>query len=99
MREIYEAFNTNPILKVRGIFLDTSKAISFTEERFIVDSQMRTGINRNVVKLWENVLSNDHQCAILNIEEFLWNLFIKIQLDYVSFIFAKKKQHKNFEPS
>ena len=66
VHEIYNAFDANPSLEVRGVFLDISKAFDRLWHKGLLYKLKCMGINRNFLKLVESFLSNRHQRVVLN---------------------------------
>ena len=64
--DIYNAFDANPSLEVRGVFLDISKAFNMVWHKGLLYKLKCMGINGNVLKLVESFLSNRYQRLILN---------------------------------
>ena len=66
LHDIYNAFDANPSLEVRGVFLDISKAFNIMWHKGLLYKLKWMGINGNVLKLVESLLSNRYQRVILN---------------------------------
>ena len=66
VHDIYNAFDANPSLEVRGVFLDISKAFNMVWHKGLLYKLKCMGINGNVLKLVESFLSNRYQRVILN---------------------------------
>ena len=66
LHDIYNAFDANPSLEVRGVFLDISKAFNMVWHKGLLYKLKCMGINGNVLKLVESFLSNRYQRLILN---------------------------------
>ena len=62
--EIYDVFDTNPSLELRGFFLDISKAFDRVQYRRLL--QKCICIDWNFLKLIETFLSDRYQRVILN---------------------------------
>ena len=55
---IYRAFDANPSMKVRGIFLDLSKVTDKAWHEGLLFKLKNNGINENVLQLIESFLHN-----------------------------------------
>ena len=66
VHDIYNAFDANPSLEVRGVFLDIFKAFNMVWHKGLLYKLKCMGINGNVLKLVESFLSNRYQRVILN---------------------------------
>ena len=64
--EIYEAFDCNPTLEVRSVFLDISKAFDKVWHEGLLYKLKSMGISGKLIKLLENYLSNRLQRVVLN---------------------------------
>ena len=64
--EIYRAFNCNPSLEVRGIFLDLSKAFDKVWHQGLLFKLESFGIREKLLNLLEDYLSNRFQRILLN---------------------------------
>ena len=65
VHEIYSAFDANPSLEVRGVFLDISKAFDRVWHKGLLYKLKCMGINGNLLKLVESFLSNRYQRIFL----------------------------------
>ena len=72
--EIYRAFNCNPSLEVRGIFLDLSKAFDKIWHQGRLFKLKCFGIRGKLLNLLEGYLSNRFQRVLLNGQESSWLL-------------------------
>ena len=63
--DIYNAFDANPSLEVRGVFLDISKAFDRVWYKSLYKLKC-IGINGNFLKFVESFLSNRYQRVVLN---------------------------------
>ena len=72
VHEIYNAFDVNPSLEVRGVFLDISKAFDRVWHKGLLYKLKCMGINGNFLKLVESFLSNRYQCVVLNGQASSW---------------------------
>ena len=63
---IYRAFDANPSLEVRGVFLDLSKAFDKVWHEGLLYKLKNNGINSNALQLIESFLHNRHQRVVLN---------------------------------
>ena len=70
--EIYHAFNCNPSLEVRGIFLDLSKAFDKVWHQGLLFKLESFGIRGKLLNLLEDYLSNRFQRVLLNGQESSW---------------------------
>ena len=70
--EIYRAFNCNPSLEVRGIFLDLSKAFDKVWHQGLLFKLESFGIRGKLLNLLEDYLSNRFQRVLLNRQESSW---------------------------
>ena len=70
--EIYRAFNCNPLLEVRGIFLDLSKAFDKVWHQGLLFKLESFGIRGKLLNLLEDYLSNRFQRVLLNGQESSW---------------------------
>ena len=70
--EIYRAFNCNPSLEVRGIFLDLSKAFDKVWHQGLLFKLESFGIRGKLLNLLENYLSNRFQRVLLDGQESSW---------------------------
>ena len=68
---IYNAFDANPSLEVRGVFLDISKAFDRVWYKSLYKLKC-IGINGNFLKFVESFLSNRYQRVVLNGQESSW---------------------------
>ena len=58
IHEIYNTFDCNPSLKVRGVFLDISKAFDKVGHDGLIYRLKRNGINGNLLRLIESFLTD-----------------------------------------
>ena len=70
--EIYRAFNCNPSLEVRGIFLDLSKAFDKVWHQGLLFKLESFGIRGKLLNLLKDYLSNKFQRVLLNGQESSW---------------------------
>ena len=66
VHDIYNAFDANPSLEVRGVFLDISKAFDRVWHKGLLHKRKCMGIDGNFLKLVKSFLSNRYQCVVLN---------------------------------
>ena len=66
IHEIYNAFDCNPSLEVRGVFLDISKAFDKVWHDGIIYKLKRNGINGDLLRLIESFSSDRYQRVVLN---------------------------------
>ena len=64
--EIFEAFDCNPSLEVRSVFLDISKAFDKVCHEGLLYKLKSMGIPGELYNLLENYLAGRHQSVILN---------------------------------
>ena len=72
VHEIYNAFDANPSLEVRGVFLDISKAFDRVWHKGLLYKLKCMGINGNFFKLVESFLSNRYRRVVLNGQASSW---------------------------
>ena len=70
--EIFEAFDCNPPLEVRSVFLDTSKAFDKVWHEGLLYKLKSMGISGELYNLLENYLSGRFQRVILNGQHSSW---------------------------
>ena len=70
--EIFEAFDCNPTLEVRSVFLDISKAFDKVWHEGLLYKLKSMGISGELIKLLENYLSNRLQRVVLNGQTSPW---------------------------
>ena len=70
--EIYSAFDCNPPLKVRGVFLDLSKAFDKVWHDCLIYKPKPLGISGSLLKLIQNYLDNRFQRVLLNGQTSEW---------------------------
>ena len=70
--EIFEAFDCNPTLEVRSVFLDISKAFDKVWHEGLLYKLRSIGISGDLYKLLENYLSGRLQRVILNGQTSSW---------------------------
>ena len=63
--EIYNAFNCNPSLEVRGVFLDISKAFDKVWHGGLIYKLKHNGIAGDLLRLIESILSGSYQRVVL----------------------------------
>ena len=73
----FSAFDANPSLEVRGVFLDLSKAFDGVWYKPLRYKLKNNGINGNVLHLIEPFLHNRRQRVVLNGDSSNWK-FVKI---------------------
>ena len=71
VHDIYNAFDANPSLEVRGVFLDISKAFDRVWHKSLYKSKC-IGINETFLKFVESFLSNRYQRVVLNGQASSW---------------------------
>ena len=64
--EIHQAFESTECLEIRAVFLDISNALDKVWHDGLIFKSKQNGISGNLLKLFQNYLSNRKQCAILN---------------------------------
>ena len=69
---IYRAFDVNPSLDVRGVFLDLSKAFDKVWYEGLLYKLKNNGINGNALQLIESFLHNRRQRVVLNGQSSSW---------------------------
>ena len=69
---IYKAFDGNPSLEVRGVFLDISKAFDRVWHKGLLFNLKRIGIDGPLYLLLENYLKNRKQRVVLNGQTSEW---------------------------
>ena len=69
---IYRAFDANPSLEVRGVFLDLSKAFDKVWHEGLLYKIKNNGINGNALQLIESFLHNRRQRVVLNGQSSSW---------------------------
>ena len=75
--EIVEAFDCNPSLEVRSVFLDISKAFDKIWHESLLYKLKSMGVVGELYNLLENYLSVRFQRVILNGEHSLWRLIFR----------------------
>ena len=65
-------FDTNPSLKVRGIFLDLSKAFDRVWYKGLIHKLKNIGIDGNLLSLIESFLQDRYQCVVINGQSSKW---------------------------
>ena len=70
--EIFEAFDCNPTLEVRSVFLDISKAFDKVWHEGLLFKLRSMGISGELYNLLGNYLSDRFQRVILNGQTSLW---------------------------
>ena len=71
--EIYNAFDYNPSLEVRGVFLDISKAFGKVWHDGLIYKLKRNDINDDLLRLIKSFLSDRYQRVVLNGQTSIWN--------------------------
>ena len=69
---IFTAFDGNPSLEVRGIFLDLSKAFDRVSHEGLIYNLKNIGINGKLLSLIESFLHNRYQRVVLNGQSSKW---------------------------
>ena len=64
--EIHQAFDSTKSLEVRTVFLDISKAFEKVWHDGLIFKLQQNGISGNILKLFQNYLSNRKQRVVLN---------------------------------
>ena len=64
--EIHQAFDSTESLEVRAVFLDISKAFDKVWHEGLIFKLEQNGVSDNMLKLFQNYLSNRKQRAVLN---------------------------------
>ena len=72
MHDIYNAFDANPSLEVRGVFLDISKAFDRVWHKGLLYKFKCIDIDGNFLKLVKSFLSNRYQHVVLNGQASSW---------------------------
>ena len=72
VRDIYNAFDANPSLEVRGVFLDISKASDRVWREGLLYKLKCISIYGNFLKLVKSFLSNRYQRVVLNVQSSSW---------------------------
>ena len=72
VNDVYNVFDTNPSLEVRGVFLDISKAFARVWHKCLLHKLKCTGIDENFLKLVESFLSNRYLGVVLNGQASSW---------------------------
>ena len=72
VHEIYNAFDANPRLEVRGVFLHISKAFDRVWYKDLLYKPKCMGINGNILKLVKSLLSNRYQRVVHNGQASSW---------------------------
>ena len=70
--EIYFAFDCNPSLEVRGVFLDLSKAFDKVWHDVLIFKLKSLGISGSLLKLMQNYLDNRFERVLLNGQTSEW---------------------------
>ena len=70
----FSAFNANPLLEVRGVFLDLSKAFYRVWYDGLLYKLKSEGIDGNLFKLIKSFLNNRCQRVVLNGQPSVWKL-------------------------
>ena len=72
VHDIYNAFDANSSLEVRGVFLDISKAFDRVWYKDLLYKPKCMGINGNILKLVKSFLSNRYQRVVHNGQASSW---------------------------
>ena len=72
IHDIYKAFDGNPSLEVRGVFLHISKAFDRVWHKGLLFKLKRIGIDGPLYLLLENYLKNRKQRVVLNGQTSQW---------------------------
>ena len=64
--EIHQAFDSTECLEIRAVFLDISKAFDKARHDGLKFKLKQNGISGNLLKLFQNYLSNRKRCVVLN---------------------------------
>ena len=70
--EIFKAFDGNPCLETRGVFLDMSKAFDKVWHDGLLFKLKRYGVHGNLFNILENYLKNRKQRVLLNGQQSDW---------------------------
>ena len=70
--EIFKAFDCNPPLEVRSVFLDISKAFDKVWHEGLIYKVKSMGVSGQLLNLLENYLTNRHQRVLLNGQNSAW---------------------------
>ena len=70
--EIFKAFDCNPPLEVRSVFLDISKAFDKVWHEGLIYKIKSMGVSGQLLNLPENYLTNRHQRVLLNGQNSAW---------------------------
>ena len=70
--EMFEAFDCNPSLEVRSVFLDISKAFDKVWREGLIYKTKSMGISGELLNLLENYLSDRYQRVVLNGQTSSW---------------------------
>ena len=70
--EIFKAFDCNPPLKVRSVFLDISKAFYKVWHKGLIYKIKSMDVSGQLLNLLENYLTNRHQRVLLNGQNSAW---------------------------
>ena len=72
VHKVCNAFDANPSLEVRDVFLDICKGFDRVSHKALLYKCRCMGINGIVLKLGESFLSNRYQCVVLNGQASSW---------------------------
>ena len=72
VHDIYNPFDANPSLEVRGVFLDISKAFDRAWHEGLLYKLTCMGIDGSFLELVESFLSNRYQRVVLNGQASSW---------------------------
>ena len=69
---VFEAFDCNPTLEVRSVYLDISKAFDRVWHEGLIYELKRCGVSGNLLLLLQSFLSNRKQRTVLNGQASTW---------------------------
>ena len=70
--DVFQSFDSNPSLEVRGVFLDISKAFDRVWHKGLLFKLKSNGVEGNIYNLIESFLSNRLQIVVLNGQSSNW---------------------------
>ena len=70
--DVFQSFDSNPSLEVRGVFLDISKAFDRVWHKGLLFKLKSNGVEGNIYNLIESFLSNRLQRVVLNGQNSKW---------------------------
>ena len=73
VHKVCNAFDANPSLEVRDVFLDICKGFDRVSHKALLYKRKCMGINGIFLKLGESFLSNRYQCVVLNGQVSFWD--------------------------